>query len=137
LIGVTTNSIRTVGDRRQGILPKHDRLSEDEFMANPNRRYIQPAWFTRHLHNPVVQALTKIGVSFWGSRILEVRGRKSGEWRSEPVNLLDLGGTDYLWCRSVARVAESPPRGPNQARPSLQPAQGNKVELRGFEPLTP
>jgi hypothetical protein len=68
LIGVTTNSIRTVGDRSQGILPKHDRLSEDEFMANPNRRYIQPDWFTRHLLNPVVQALTKIGVSFWGFR---------------------------------------------------------------------
>jgi hypothetical protein len=75
-------------------------------MANPNRRYIEPDWFTRHVLNPFVKALTRFGVSLWGSRILEVRGRQSGEWRSVPVNLLDLDGTDYLvaprgetqWC---------------------------------------
>jgi hypothetical protein len=64
-------------------------------MANPNRRYIEPDWFTRHVLNPFVKALTRFGVSLWGSRILEVRGRQSGEWRSVPVNLLDLDGTDY------------------------------------------
>lgn len=65
-------------------------------MSDSNRRYLEPDWFTRNIFNPTVKTLTKIGVSFWGSRILEVRGRKSGEWRSVPVNLLTLDATDYL-----------------------------------------
>lgn len=81
-------------------------------MSEPNRRYLEPDWFTRSIFNPTVKALTKIGVSFWGSRVLEVRGRTSGEWRSVPVNLLNLDGADYLvaprgetqWVRNV-RVA--------------------------------
>ncbi|MGD2060854.1 MAG: nitroreductase/quinone reductase family protein, partial [Acidimicrobiia bacterium] len=81
-------------------------------MSETNRRYLQPDWFTRSILNPTVMALTKVGVSFWGSRILEVRGRKSGEWRSVPVNLLRLDGVDYLvaprgetqWVRNL-RVA--------------------------------
>jgi deazaflavin-dependent oxidoreductase (nitroreductase family) len=28
--------------------------------------------------------------------VLQVKGRKSGEWRSTPVNLLHFGGADYL-----------------------------------------
>jgi deazaflavin-dependent oxidoreductase (nitroreductase family) len=31
-----------------------------------------------------------------GSRVLSVRGRKSGEWRSTPVNLLTVDGQRYL-----------------------------------------
>lgn len=81
-------------------------------MADPNRRYLKPDWFTRNILNPAVKALTKVGISFWGSRILEVKGRKSGEWRSVPVNLLGLDGIDYLvaprgetqWVRNI-RVA--------------------------------
>jgi len=46
--------------------------------------------------NPAVAVLTRIGVSLAGSRVLEVRGRKSGEWRSTPVNLLELDGARYL-----------------------------------------
>lgn len=88
-------------------------------MATSNRRYIEPDWFTRNLLNPAVQALTKIGVSLWGSRILEVRGRKSGEWRSVPVNLLDLDGTDYL-------VA---PRGETQWVRNLRAAGGGRLRV--------
>lgn len=81
-------------------------------MSDPNRRYLEPDWFTRNILNPTVKALTKIGISFWGSRILEVKGRKSGEWRSVPVNLLSGDGADYLvaprgetqWVRNI-RVA--------------------------------
>lgn len=32
----------------------------------------------------------------WGSRILRVRGRTSGEWRETPVNLLTHDGHRYL-----------------------------------------
>jgi deazaflavin-dependent oxidoreductase (nitroreductase family) len=46
--------------------------------------------------NKVVAGLTKLGVSLMGSRVLSVRGRKSGEWRSNPVNLLVLDGQRYL-----------------------------------------
>jgi len=35
-------------------------------------------------------------VSVYGSRVLEVRGRKSGEWRQTPVNLLRHEGVEYL-----------------------------------------
>lgn len=40
--------------------------------------------------------LTRLGVSVAGSRVLEVRGRKSGEPRRTPVNLLTVDGTRYL-----------------------------------------
>jgi deazaflavin-dependent oxidoreductase (nitroreductase family) len=46
--------------------------------------------------NPLVAGLTRLGISVAGSRVLEVRGRKSGEPRRTPVNLLVLDGTRYL-----------------------------------------
>jgi deazaflavin-dependent oxidoreductase (nitroreductase family) len=46
--------------------------------------------------NRAVAALTRAGVSVAGSRILEVRGRKTGEPRRTPVNLLTYDGTRYL-----------------------------------------
>jgi hypothetical protein len=42
------------------------------------QRYVVPNWFTRHVFNRFVAGLTLLGVSVWGSRVLEVRGRKSG-----------------------------------------------------------
>jgi deazaflavin-dependent oxidoreductase (nitroreductase family) len=35
-------------------------------------------------------------VSVYGSRVLEVKGRKSGQWRQTPVNLLRHEGAQYL-----------------------------------------
>jgi deazaflavin-dependent oxidoreductase (nitroreductase family) len=46
--------------------------------------------------NSAVAGLTRLGVSVWGSRVLRVRGRKSGLWRSNPVNVLTLGDRRYL-----------------------------------------
>jgi len=60
------------------------------------QRYLEPDWFTRHVFNPTVQGLTRIGISVMGSRVLRVKGRKSGEWRSTPVNLLTVDDTQYL-----------------------------------------
>jgi deazaflavin-dependent oxidoreductase (nitroreductase family) len=59
-------------------------------------RYQRPGWFTKNVFNPAVAALTRAGVSVAGSRVLEVRGRKTGEPRRTPVNLLTVGGTRYL-----------------------------------------
>jgi deazaflavin-dependent oxidoreductase (nitroreductase family) len=75
-------------------------------------RYVEPGWFTRTVFNPLVAALTRAGVSVWGSRELRVRGRSSGEWRTNPVNLLSHDGQRYLvaprgetqWVRNL-RVA--------------------------------
>ena len=75
--------------------------------------YEKPDWFRRSVVDPAVEALTRLGVSVWGSRILRVRGRKSGEWRSHPVNLLTHDGKQYLvaprgltqWVRNI-RVAK-------------------------------
>lgn len=72
-------------------------------------RYIRPGWFTQHVFNPVVLGLTRLGVSVYGSRMLAVRGRKSGEWRTNPVNLLEFRGQRYLvaprgvteWVRNI------------------------------------
>ena len=58
--------------------------------------YRRPDWFTQNVFNRAVAALTRAGLSVWGSRILRVRGRTSGEWRSSPVNLLTYEGKRYL-----------------------------------------
>ena len=58
--------------------------------------YQRPGWFTRHVFNPLVALLTRLGISLAGSRVLEVRGRKTGEWRATPVNLLRFEGSRYL-----------------------------------------
>jgi deazaflavin-dependent oxidoreductase (nitroreductase family) len=60
------------------------------------RRYVKPGWFTKYVFNGLVAVLTRAGVSVWGSRVLRVRGRKSGVWREVPVNLLTFEGAQYL-----------------------------------------
>jgi deazaflavin-dependent oxidoreductase (nitroreductase family) len=59
-------------------------------------RYLEPGWFTRNVFNRTVRRLTRLGLSVMGSRELRVRGRKSGQWRSNPVNLLTVDGQRYL-----------------------------------------
>jgi deazaflavin-dependent oxidoreductase (nitroreductase family) len=65
-------------------------------MGGMGEHYQRPGWFTTNVFNRVVAGLTRIGISVYGSRVLEVRGRKSGQWRSTPVNLLRYEGGDYL-----------------------------------------
>jgi deazaflavin-dependent oxidoreductase (nitroreductase family) len=73
------------------------------------RRYVEPGWFTTQVFNRAVRRLTRMGISVAGSRDLRVRGRKSGEWRSTPVNLLTFEGERYLvaprgttqWVRNI------------------------------------
>ena len=62
-------------------------------MAEEFRR---PGWFTKNVFNPLVAGLTRSGVSVYGSRVLEVRGRKSGEPRRTPVNPVQLDDARYL-----------------------------------------
>ena len=71
--------------------------------------YRRPGVVTRHLMNPLVVILTRARISVWGSRVLEVPGRTSGEPRRVPVNLLRHEGRNFLvaprgeteWVRNV------------------------------------
>jgi deazaflavin-dependent oxidoreductase (nitroreductase family) len=58
--------------------------------------YKQPGFLTTRIMNPLVLIMMRTGLSVWGSRILEVRGRQSGMPRRTPVNLLDIDGRQYL-----------------------------------------
>jgi len=71
------------------------------------------------LFNTTVAALTRHGISVWGSRVLYVRGRTSGEWRSTPVNPLSYNGHRYL-------VA---PRGHTQWVRNLRVAGGGELRV--------
>lgn len=72
--------------------------------------YIKPGFFTAHVFNPIVSFLAgRLGLSLKGACVLAVQGRKSGEWRSTPVNPLTFKGQRYLvaprgetqWVRNI------------------------------------
>ena len=89
------------------------------------RRYIQLTALDRAF-NAVLNLLTSLGISVYGSRVLAVRGRKSGEWRTVPVNLLPHEGQHYL-------VA---PRGETEWVRNLRVAGGGELRLgRRREPF--
>lgn len=67
----------------------------------------------------LVSGLTRMGISLLGSRILYVRGRKTGEWRTTPVNLLVHEGGRYL-------VA---PRGHTQWVRNMRVAKGGELHI--------
>jgi deazaflavin-dependent oxidoreductase (nitroreductase family) len=68
----------------------------DERPAKAHFDSKRPGWFTTHVFNRLIAVLTGRGVSVLGSRVLEVKGRSSGEPRRTPVNLLDFEGERYL-----------------------------------------
>jgi deazaflavin-dependent oxidoreductase (nitroreductase family) len=63
---------------------------------DPTAHYRRPGWFTRNVFNRSVAFATRHGLSVWGSRVLEIPGRRSGQPRQNPVNLLTFDGGDYL-----------------------------------------
>jgi deazaflavin-dependent oxidoreductase (nitroreductase family) len=75
-------------------------------------KYKRPDWFTHNVLNPMVRGLNRLGIAPAGAETLAVRGRKSGEWRTNPVNPFELDGRTYLlaprgttgWVRNM-RVA--------------------------------
>jgi deazaflavin-dependent oxidoreductase (nitroreductase family) len=84
-----------------------------------SEHYQRPAWVTTNVSNRIVAGLTRIGLSVYGSRVLEVEGRKSGEWRQTPVNLLRHEGADYL-------VA---PRGHTQWVKNMRVSGGGRMRI--------
>jgi deazaflavin-dependent oxidoreductase (nitroreductase family) len=96
-------------------------------MSSMPEHYQRPGWFTTNVFNRLVAALTRAGVSVYGSRVLEVQGRRSGEWRQTPVNLLRFQGDDYL-------VA---PRGQTQWAKNLRASGSGRLRLgRRTKPFT-
>jgi hypothetical protein len=78
-------------------------------MTTTPHHYVAPGWFTRHVLNGAVRTLARLGLSVWGSRVLEVPGRTTGARRRTPVNLLVHDGRRFLvsprgeghWVRNV------------------------------------
>src|ERR1700722_18006577 len=88
--------------------------------------YEQPKSVDR-VFNSMIAGLTRLGLSVWGSRVLRVKGRKSGLVRSNPVNVLTLDGRRYL-------VA---PRGETEWVRNFRAAQeGELVVGHRVEPFT-
>jgi deazaflavin-dependent oxidoreductase (nitroreductase family) len=85
---------------------------------SPSHRYLTPTRSTA-MFNSMVAALTRMGISVYGSRVLYVRGRKSGEWRSTPVNPLSLDGKRYLVS----------PRGQTQWVRNMRAAGGGELRV--------
>ena len=95
-------------------------------MGTDGVHYQRPGWFTTHVFNPIVAAMTRLGISVMGSRVLRVRGRTSGEWRTTPVNLLTFEGERYL-------VA---PRGETQWVKNIRKSGSGELQLgRKTEPF--
>jgi deazaflavin-dependent oxidoreductase (nitroreductase family) len=95
-------------------------------MTQP-QHFKRPGWFTRNIFNRAVAALTRLGISVAGSRVLEVKGRKSGKPYRTPVNLLTLDGERYLVS----------PRGNTQWSRNLRARGSGRLLLgRRSEPFT-
>jgi deazaflavin-dependent oxidoreductase (nitroreductase family) len=62
----------------------------------PEATYKKPDWFTAHAVNPLLKGLHRLGIGVQGSQTLAVRGRKSGEIRTNPVNPFEIDGRTYL-----------------------------------------
>jgi deazaflavin-dependent oxidoreductase (nitroreductase family) len=82
------------------------------------RQVISDGLLNRSFNN-LVAWLGRRGISLYGSRVLAVRGRTSGQWRTTPVNPLSFGGHRYL-------VA---PRGHTQWVRNLRAAGGGELRL--------
>jgi deazaflavin-dependent oxidoreductase (nitroreductase family) len=98
---------------------------------NPSTRYVRPTTplgrGLGRLSNDLVAGLARRGISLRGSRVLSVRGRKSGEWHSTPVNPLTYEGTTYLVS----------PRGQTQWVRNMRVAGGGELRVgRRVEPFT-
>lgn len=84
------------------------------------RRYLKPSWLISRVANPLL-------MWFGAVPTLQVQGRKTGRWRSVPVNILELGRERYL-------VA---PRGETDWVRNLRAAGGSQLQYgRRTEPFT-
>jgi deazaflavin-dependent oxidoreductase (nitroreductase family) len=96
------------------LFSKSTALETKETAMTAAARYVRPGRGTAFF-NSVVAGFTRAGISIWGSRVLAVRGRTSGEMRTTPVNLLTVDGRRYLvaprgvtqWVRNIRVAGEA------------------------------
>jgi deazaflavin-dependent oxidoreductase (nitroreductase family) len=105
--------------------------------------YEKPGWFTAHVFNRAVAFVTRHGLSVRGTRLLRVRGRATGVWRSVPVNLLVLDAERYLvaargeteWVRNIRAAGSAELQLGRQTEPivveELVDAEKNEI-LRAY-----
>ena len=87
-------------------------------------RYLKPGWLTSRVLNPLLMRVGMIPT-------LAVRGRTSGEWRTVPVNVLELDGQRYLvaprgdtqWVRNLRATG----RGELRWRGRVEPFQATEI----------
>jgi deazaflavin-dependent oxidoreductase (nitroreductase family) len=94
-------------------------MANDQRNDNSETRYLQPGFFTKHVANRMARRLARLGWSPKGLRQLAVKGRKSGEWQTVPVNLLELDGKRYLMA----------PRGLTQWVRNIRAAGGGELRV--------
>ena len=83
-------------------------------------QYLKPSFFVARLVNPLLMTLGAYTT-------LAVRGRKSGEWRTVPVNVLEVDGQRYLVS----------PRGDTHWARNLRAAGRGELRTRkGADPFT-
>jgi deazaflavin-dependent oxidoreductase (nitroreductase family) len=101
-------------------------------------RYDEPNYLARTA-NEVFRWLAEAGISVAGTRALRVRGRKTGKLRGVVVNLMTVGGRDYVvsprgntqWVRNAraAGTVEIGPRWRSREVRIVEVADDAKPEL--------
>jgi deazaflavin-dependent oxidoreductase (nitroreductase family) len=101
-------------------------------------RYDEPNR-TARAANTLIGWLAELGISIAGTRALRVRGRKTGKSRGVVVNVLQVGGVDYVvsprgntqWVRNVraAGVVDVGPRWRRRRLRITEVADPAKVDL--------
>jgi hypothetical protein len=92
----------------------------------PDRHVRSAGRLQRHIQS-LIGFLAKRGVGPMGIRMLSVRGRTSGQWRSVPVSPITVGGERFLVS----------PRGRTQWVRNIRVAGGGKLRLgRAVETVT-
>lgn len=92
--------------------------------------YLRPGWFVRHVANPLVSRLG-------AATTLAVRGRRSGEWHTVPVNVPEVDGERYVlsprgvseWVRNL-RVSGT---GELRRRGKVEPFRATEITDRDVQ----
>jgi deazaflavin-dependent oxidoreductase (nitroreductase family) len=105
--------------------------------SNPSSAKREPPWIMREVVDLLTVLLVgRLGMDDHnGTRVLEVKGRKTGLWRATPVRLLELDGRRYLvamygnsrWVRNLRA------QGAGRLRLGSDVTEFRAVELAGTE----
>ncbi|HLB23713.1 MAG TPA: nitroreductase/quinone reductase family protein [Dehalococcoidia bacterium] len=99
-------------------------------------KYQKPGFFTKHVANPLLELMMKLGMSARGSRILSVKGRRSGKTYTTPVNPLSFEDQRYLvaprgetgWVKNIRVSREGELRLGGKREPIRVEEVGNDVK---------